>query len=121
MAVQTRSAGLALIGILVFGAWGMWRWFLVAGGPWLAGHSCSSLVACRDGLCLMHDRDPGGALKTTEGYCSKRCKTDADCPADMGCEALPSGISRKQGDHLPLVQDPERLCVRGPRGVAEKK
>lgn len=95
--------------------WGAWRWFNVAGGPWPAGHSCSSLVACRDGLCLVHARDKAGALVTLprgEGYCSARCQSDSDCPADMACEALPSGISRQQGDHLPLIKQPEKLCVR---------
>lgn len=110
-----------LVGVLVVGLglfWGVWRWFAVLGGPWPAGHSCSSVVACRDGLCLVHARDAAGALVTVpgkQGYCSTRCQTDRDCPGDMACEALPAGISRDQGDHLPLVKLPERLCVRKQR------
>jgi hypothetical protein len=99
--------------LLLLAGWGIWRWFLVAGGPWKPGHSCASVVTCRTGLCLVHARDHRqGPLTSVPGYCSDRCRTDADCPADMVCEPLPAGISRKAGDHLPLIKLPERLCVR---------
>ena len=114
-----RGAGLlAAIGTLMLLAWSGWRWFAIAGGPWVAGHSCSSVVTCRDGLCLTHEREArGGALaRLDDGYCSRRCERDADCPEAMACEKLPDGISRAAGDHLPLIKLPERLCVRF-RGV----
>lgn len=103
----------AALGVAVVLLWGGWRWFLVAGGPWEAGHGCASLVSCRDGLCLVHERPaPGQALARVPGYCSRRCQADADCPAGMACEPLPPGISRAAGDHLPLLKLPERLCIR---------
>ena len=105
-----RKLGTA-IGVCVVLLWGGWRWFIVAGGPWPAGHSCSGLVSCRDGLCLVHARQ-GGALTKVPGYCSRRCQADSDCPSGMACEALPAGISRADGDHLPYLKLPERLCVR---------
>lgn len=113
----TRRSVIARIGgalflVLCLG-WGLWRWFLVAGGPWKAGHSCSNLVACRDGLCLVHARPATGQpLATVAGYCSRRCQQESECPAGMACEPLPKEISRHNGDHLPLIQLPERLCVR---------
>ncbi|MSP63840.1 MAG: hypothetical protein EXR72_26540 [Myxococcales bacterium] len=120
-ATKKAPAAVVLLGMLLFGFWGAWRWFNVAGGPWEAGHSCSTLIACKDGLCLIHARPKAGAdLAEVPGYCSKRCDTDADCPADMACEALPAGISNKAGDHLPMIQLPERLCVRGGRSSPEK-
>ncbi len=113
---QSSSTGAkigAFVVTVLFLFWGGWRWFIVAGGPWKAGHSCGSLVSCRDGLCLVHQRVAATrALLGTAGYCSTQCQADADCPADMACEALPEGISRKEGDHLPLIKLPERLCVR---------
>ncbi len=111
-----RSTGAKIgsfVGALLFVFWGMWRWFIVSGGPWKPGHSCDSLVACMDGLCLVHELPaPGAPLSPTAGYCSKRCQVTADCPGDMACEALPQGISRKDGDHLPFIELPSRLCVR---------
>jgi hypothetical protein len=119
MANAAGRVGSALAVVVVVGLglfWGAWRWFYAVGGPWPAGHSCSSVVACREGLCLIHARDKGGALVKAspkgDGYCSARCQADRDCPSDMACEPLPAGISRESGDHLPLIKLPERLCVR---------
>jgi hypothetical protein len=118
MAGNAGKLGSAVAAVVVVGLglfWGAWRWFYAVGGPWPAGHSCGSVVACREGLCLVHARDKSGALVSLpgrQGYCSARCQTDRDCPGDMACEPLPSGISRANGDHLPLIKLPERLCVR---------
>ena len=108
----------SVLGILALCYWTWFRYFTLAGGPWAAGHPCSSLVACREGLCLAHERrgEVGGtgpgALVSVAGYCSKRCDKDHDCPADMRCEPLPEGVSNKSGDHLPYIELPKRLCVR---------
>lgn len=110
---MARKSILSGIGALLLAFWAVWRWFIVAGGPWVAGHSCSTLMACRDGLCIVHERaSASGPLVPVEGYCTKRCEADADCPSDMKCEALPDGISSKAGDHLPVVTLPKRLCIR---------
>lgn len=119
MSVNAKSAGSVVVALiagcaLVF--WWVWRGFLLAGGPYPAGPACKNQVMCQEGLCLVHARAAGdGKIVRTAGYCSQHCADDKGCPSDMACEAFPAGISRADGDHLPLVKLPEKLCIR--RGV----
>jgi hypothetical protein len=101
----------ALIGFAAAVWWTIWRWMILRGDIHKVGGACNSVIECRDGPCLVHRVDAAGGLVRTDGYCSRGCKRDADCAPGQRCLDRPSGISRENGDHLPYVVVPPRLCL----------
>lgn len=92
----------------------VWRMLILTGHMHKTGEGCASLLTCPGGPCLVHRLDAAGALVATDGYCSRGCTTDGDCPPSMRCVLRPDGISRQAGDHLPFVTVPPRLCLLAP-------
>jgi hypothetical protein len=85
---------------------------LLSGSIHKVGEPCTGLIHCRDGPCLIHARDEKGALTSGPGYCSHGCDSDKDCPSGTRCEPRPAEISRANGDHLPFIKVPDKLCIK---------
>ena len=100
-----RAIGLALflVALLALGAlrfWNLW-------GQADLGEKCSGRAGCKTFWCLSHAIQ-GGVEGPSEGYCTDKCKSDADCKPGMKCVAP----SQAALDDLAKAMRPERLCER---------
>jgi hypothetical protein len=90
----------ALIAMGVLRYWNLW-------GQGDLGDACSGRAGCKSFWCLSH-AFRGGSETASEGYCTDKCKSDADCKPGMKC-VVPT--QEAAGD-LAKAMRPERLCER---------
>lgn len=91
------------------------------------GAACANNVNCRSNLCMsLFERDtlqlaPGSPAirmlpRKTGAVCTEECKTDADCPASMTCEAANRSERLSTLPDLGLGSDTPNTYACSPRG-----
>ncbi len=102
--MRKAGAGVAALLLIIAIAWARWYTIFGVEDP---GGPCKNRLGCKSQMCASHERR-GGALVPSDGYCTRKCAVDADCPAGHHCE--PTG-PELHGD-IPGVGIPDHLCVR---------
>jgi hypothetical protein len=98
IALVVVVAGFLAVGALRY--WNIW-------GQGDLGAKCSGRAGCKSFWCLSH-AFRGGVEGPSEGYCTDKCKSDADCKPGMKCVAP----SQAALDDLARAMRPQRLCQR---------
>ena len=100
-ALGTIVVVVGLLGLGYLKYWNIW-------GQKKLGGSCSNRTGCRSFWCLSHER-VGSAEQKTDGYCTDKCESDADCDSPGLKCVVPT---QEALDDLARLGRPSKLCER---------